>query len=80
MKMNIKLYDKCKYEEDSKVIASVDLSGVASLDVREIPASEILKHTDGSCVDDYNKYTILTFENGDTSTYRHCYVDVFRID
>lgn len=80
MRMNIKLYDKCKYEEDSKVIASVDLTGVVGLDVREIPKSEILKETDGSCVDEYNKYTILTFENGETSTYRHCHVDVFRVD
>ena len=80
MRINIKLYDKCKYEEDSKVIASVDITGVVSLEVKEIPLSEILKETDGSCVDDYNKYTILTFENGETSTYRHCYVDVFRVD
>lgn len=80
MRMNIKLYDKNKYYEDSKVIADVDVSGVVSLVVKEIPKSEILKETDGSCVDDYNKYTILTFENGETSTYRHCYVDVFRVD
>lgn len=80
MRVNIKLYDKCKYEEDSKVIASVDLTGVVCVDVKEIPVSEILKETDGSCVDDYNKYAILTFENGDTSTYRHCHVDVFRVD
>ena len=80
MTVNIKVYDKCKYQEDSKVIASVDLTGVASVDVKEIPENEILKTTDGSCVDDYNKYAILTFENGETSTYRHCYVDVFRID
>ena len=80
MRVNIKLYDKCKYHEDSKVIAEVDLTGVVSLEVKEIPLSEILKETDGSCVDDYNKYTILTFENGETSTYRHCYVDVFRVD
>lgn len=80
MLVNIKLYDRNKYLKDSKVIAEVDLAGVASLDVREIAASEILKHTDGSPVDDYNKYTILTFENGETSTYRHSYVDVFRID
>lgn len=80
MRFNIKLYDRCKYEEDSKVIAEVEVTGVVSKVIREIPASEILKETDGSCVDDYNKYTILTFEDGETSTYRHCYVDVLRID
>ena len=80
MRMNIKLYDGNKYLEGSKVIADVDVTFVTSVVVREIPKNEILKETDGSCVDDYNKYTILTFENGETSTYRHCYVDVFRVD
>ena len=80
MLVNIKVYDKNKYLEDSKVVASVDVSGVVSLEVREIPKSEILKETDGSCVDEYNKYVILTLENGETSTYRHCHVDIFKLD
>lgn len=79
MKVTIKYYDKCKYLEDSEVIASVDLDGIASVDVKEIPASEILKEN-GSSVDDYNKYTILTFNNGVTSRYRHSYFDVIRVD
>lgn len=80
MIVNIKLYDKCKYVEDSKVLAEVDLTGVTSVDVKEIPKNEILRETDGSCVDEYNKYTLLTFENGEISTYRHSHVDVFRLD
>lgn len=80
MTVNIKVYNKCKYEEDSKVIAEVDIPGVVRKEVKDIPLSEILKENVVSCVDDYNKYTILTFENGDTSRYRHCYVDVLRID
>lgn len=80
MRVNIKLYDKCKYEEDSKVIASVDLTGIASVMVKEISESVILNKTDESGVDPYNKYTIVIFDNGDTSTYRHCYVDVFILD
>ena len=80
MKVNIKLYDKNKYEEDSKVIASFDLTGVASVVVKEISKSVILGETDESCVDEYNKYTILIFDNGDSSTYRHCHVDVFIVD
>lgn len=80
MRINIKLYDKNKYFEDANVIASVDLTGVVSLAVKDIPASEILKEFDGSCVDDYNKYLILTFADGEISTYRHCFVDAFRVD
>ena len=80
MKLNIKLYDKCKYEEDAKIIKDVNITGIISLEVVEIPASKILTETDGSCVDDYNEYLILTYDNGETSTYRNSYVDVFRID
>ena len=79
MRINMKLYDKCKYEKDSKVIKDVNLEGIASLEVKEIPASEILRETDGSCVDDYNEYLILTYDNGETSTFRNSYVDVFRL-
>ena len=80
MKLNIKLYDKCKYEEDAKIIKDVNITDIISLEVVEIPASKILTETDGSCVDDYNEYLILTYDNGDTSTYRNSYVDVFIID
>ena len=79
MKLNVKLYNECKYEKDSKVIKDVNLEGIASLEIKEIPASEILKETDGSCVDPYNEYLILAYENGETSTFRNSYVDVFRI-
>lgn len=79
MKLNVKLYNECKYEKDSKVIKDVNLEGIASLEIKEIPISEILKETDGSCVDPYNDYLILTYENGETSTFRNSYVDAFRI-
>ena len=79
MKLNIKLYDKCKYEEDAKIIKDVNITDIISLEVVEIPASKILTETDGSCVDDYNEYLILTYDNGETSTYRNSYVDVFII-
>lgn len=80
MELNIKVYNKCKYKEGSKVIADVNLTDIASLEVKEISANEILRKYSGSCLDDYNEYLILTFENGETSTYRNSYVDVFRMD
>lgn len=79
MRVIINFYDTCKYEDDSKVIAECELTDIASFKVKKIPASEILRETDGSCFD-YNKYTVLTFENGETRTYRNCYVDIFRLD
>lgn len=80
MELHIQVYDKCKYEEDANIIKDVNSTGIISLEVVEIPASKILRETDGSCVDDYNEYLILTYENGETSTFRNSYVDVFRID
>ena len=80
MELNIQVYDKCKYKEGSKVIADVNLTDIASLEVKEISASDILRESVGSCLDDYNEYLILTNENGETSTFRNSYVDVFRID
>ena len=79
MKINIKLYDKCKYGEDAKVIKDVNITGIESLEVKEIPASEILRETDGSCLDDYNEYLMLTYDNGEKSTFRNSYIDVFRL-
>lgn len=76
MELNIKLYDKSKYEKDSKVIYEVNMTGVTKIEVKEIPKEEILKETDGSCVDDYNEYLIFTFEGGETSVYRNSYVDI----
>ena len=77
MKINVKLYDKCKYEKDAKIIADANLTDIASLEVKEIPESE---ETDAEGIDDYNEYLILTYEDGGTSTFRNSYVDIFRID
>ena len=79
MELNIKVYNKCKYKEGSKVIADENLTDIASLEVKEISASDILREFAGSCLDDYNEYLILTYEDGETSTYRNSYVDVFRL-
>lgn len=80
MKVNIKVYDKCKYEKDSKVINALDFNDIISYEVREVPKDEILEEADESCVDDYNEYLILTFENGETSTFRNSYADLFRLE
>ena len=63
------------YDSENIVVPLI----MSFLEVKEIPASEILRETDGSCVDDYNEYLILTYDNGETSTYRNSYVDVFRL-
>lgn len=79
MKVNIKLYDKCKYEKDAKISAESHSIDIISYEVREVPKDEILEEADESCVDDYNEYLILTFEDGETTTFRNSYADLFRL-
>ena len=77
MKLSVIVYDKCKYEKDSKEFKRVEYTDVEKFEVKEISESEISKETDGSCIDDYNEYLILYLSNGETSTFRNSYIDVF---
>lgn len=79
MKLYVIVYDKCKYEKDSKEIWEGKYTDVEKFEVKEISQDEILKETDGSCVDDYNEYLILYLGNGETATFRNSYVDIFMI-
>ena len=79
MKLYVIVYDKCKYEKDSKEMWMGEYTDVEKVEVSEIPQEEVLKETDGSSVDDYNEYLILYFGNGETSTFKNSYVDVFMI-
>lgn len=83
MKLYVIVYDKCKYEKDSKEIWTGEYRDVEKFEVKEIPQDEVLKEIDGSCindyVDDYNEYLILHLGNGETATFRNSYVDTFMI-
>lgn len=75
MKVTVKVYNGSKYEAESKVIAKVDYE-ISGYEVKEIPASEILKEFDET--DEYNEYLILTMKDGETATFRNSHVDMFR--
>lgn len=77
MQVIVKVYDMSKYSKKSKVFKSVEYN-IEGFEVRTIPEYEILKETDGSCVDEYDEYLILHFYNGETSTFRNSMVDLFR--
>ena len=76
MKVIIMVYDKCKYENDSKGIM-IRNQEITHFTVRYIPKDEILKETSSDGVDPYNEYLILYCSNGETSTYRNSFTDIF---
>lgn len=70
------IYDQCKYNEGSKIKFKITYD-IFAYEIKSISKSDILKETDGSCVDPYNDYLILTMKNGETSTFRNSYCDLF---
>lgn len=75
MKVTVKVYNGSKYEKASEIIAKPEYE-ISSYEVKEIPASEILKEFDET--DEYNEYLILTMKDGEKATFRNSHVDLFR--
>lgn len=76
MKVIVKVYDNVKYDTTSKVVAEQTYE-ITSFSVTEISDKEIfaLGFED---TDPYKEYLVLTFKNGETSTFRNSFVDMFR--
>lgn len=83
VKVEVEVYGICKYTaktaeelEDSRKVQY----NIESWDIVDgEDANEIEECTDGSCIDDYHEYLVLHLTNGETSTFRNSYVDMFRI-
>ena len=79
----IEVYSECKYTAPAEVIENpmiVRYEGIKKIEiVSGADAREIESLTDASGIDDYHEYLILYFENGETSTFRNSYVDMFRV-
>lgn len=80
-KVQLDIYSECKYTASAEVFENektVIYDGVTGFEVvTSEKAKQIEAETDGSCIDDHHEYLILFFENGDTSTFRNSYVDLF---
>jgi len=81
IEVKVNIYNECKYTASAEVFEKrvtiefknlVEWELVSGTDAREI-------ERDSDLVDDYHEYLVLHFENGDVSTFRNSYVDMFRI-
>lgn len=79
----IEVYGVCKYhaaKEELENPLTVRYDGITEFEiVSGYDAEEIERDTDDESIDDYHEYLILHFENGETSTFRNSYVDMFRV-
>lgn len=79
--VKLDVYNECKYTaskgvfENKKVVEYENVIGFEVFTGEE--AKEIEKETDNSCIDDYHEYLVIYFEDGNTSTFRNSYVDMF---
>lgn len=79
-KVIVEIYPECKYTYKGEESIEVRYDNVISFDVVDgADAKEIEACTDGSCIDDYHEYLVLHFEDGETSTFRNSYVDLFHV-
>ena len=77
-RVEIEIYDRCKYEKDSEVKYTFEYKDVKGFEVVVgEKAAEIENDSDGSCIDDNHEYLVLYFESGETATFRNSYVDMF---
>lgn len=78
MTLKVKVYDKIKYDTESKKVSETILKDVESFEIKTIKDEEIFKQGFDT-VDENKEYLIVTFENGEISTFRNSYVDIFRM-
>ena len=75
MKVKVKVYDICKYNENSKKVAEADYD-IESFEVLNGDQVDIASF--GNDEDDFDEYLVLHLTDGGTSTFRNSYVDLFR--
>lgn len=80
-KATLEVYEECKYTATAEVFVNskqVKYDNVEYIEiVTGLDAAEIEAETDGSCIDDMHEYLVLHFTDGQTSTFRNSYVDMF---
>ena len=77
MKVKVKVYDGVKYWDVTEKVAEVEYD-IKDYEVKQISDEEIAA-MGFDTVDEFGEYLILTFENGETSTFCNSHVDLFRL-
>lgn len=77
MKVKVKVYDGVKYWDGTEKVAEVEYD-IKDYEVKQISDEEIAA-MGFDTVDEFGEYLILTFENGETSTFCNSHVDLFRL-
>lgn len=76
-KVELYIYNGLKYDHEEEPIR-VTYKNVKAVTIADgEDAEEIEANTDGSCVDENHEYLVLTFADGETSTYRNSHVAMF---
>ena len=77
MNIKVKLYDCCKYNPESKKTAEITYNDVENMEIKMISDAEIYDMGYDE-PDEYQDYSILTFNDGSTATFRNSRCDIFR--
>ena len=72
MVAKVKLYDRCKYDKESKKVCVLSYEIISF----KVEYREDLE-TGDKTKDDYDEYLILYLSNGETATFYNSYVDLF---
>jgi hypothetical protein len=78
--VEIEIHKTVKYFDLSEELDRVSYSDAVAWEiVTGEAAAQIEAESDGSCIDDFHEYLVITFADGETSTFRNSYVDMFII-
>ena len=77
MNIKVKVYDRVKYNKDSKKVAEVEYKGCKGFEVKEMTDDEILALGFDE-TDECNEYATITLADGETATFRNSLCDIFR--
>ena len=73
-KVEVWLYDECRYTTEKGHVQEVYYSGCVGFDVKTMLPDEVEQQ---GMIDDYNEYLVLYFSDGSEATFRNSYVDLF---